>query len=97
MTHVILPGAQEEFESAVDYLNNQRAGLGNEFRNEVVATLREVIKHPEHGSAYFDGTRYRPVGRFRYIVVYTIRDGQVLIVAIMHEARRPGYWKTRLK
>jgi plasmid stabilization system protein ParE len=32
---------------------------------------------------------------FPYGVVYTIEPDFVLIVAVMHCSREPGYWKTR--
>lgn len=97
ITHEILPEAQAEFNEAVDYLEQQVTGLGNEFRQEVVTALRKILDDPKTGSWYEDEMLYRPVQRFRYVVVYAMRREHVVVVAIMHEARRPGYWKHRLK
>jgi toxin ParE1/3/4 len=33
---------------------------------------------------------------FPYAVLYTIEPTFILIVAVMHCAREPGYWKTRI-
>ena len=33
---------------------------------------------------------------FPYGVLYTIEDDYVLIVAVMHLSREPGYWKKRI-
>ena len=97
MQHVILTEAQDELDRAITYLNDQSDRLGDEFRQEVLATLKQVIAAPESGSILDDETKYRPVNRFRYVVVYAVRDDSIIVVAIMHEARRPGYWKKRLK
>ncbi len=36
--------------------------------------------------------------RFPFGIYYTIEnDNSILIIAIMHMSRRPGYWKTRTK
>jgi toxin ParE1/3/4 len=33
--------------------------------------------------------------RFPYQIVYRISGDSVWIVAVMHQSRRPGYWKKR--
>lgn len=33
---------------------------------------------------------------FPYAVLYSIEDDFILIVAVMHCSREPGYWKTRV-
>jgi hypothetical protein len=42
-------------------------------------------------------TRRVLVHVFPYAVLYSIEDGFVYIVAVMHCSREPGYWKTRQK
>jgi hypothetical protein len=37
------------------------------------------------------------VERFHYDVIYLAREEIVLIVAIAHHKRKPGYWRRRLK
>jgi hypothetical protein len=34
--------------------------------------------------------------RYPFSIIYRIEVERVLIVAVAHERRRPGYWKTRL-
>ncbi|MFO0453014.1 MAG: hypothetical protein ACK52I_30875 [Pseudomonadota bacterium] len=34
---------------------------------------------------------------FPYSVVYVERDGALLVVAVAHGARRPGYWRQRTR
>ena len=34
---------------------------------------------------------------FPYAILYTIEQDFLLIVAVMHCSREPGYWKLRLK
>jgi mRNA-degrading endonuclease RelE of RelBE toxin-antitoxin system len=33
---------------------------------------------------------------FKYNVIYVIDDTEVVIVAVAHYRRRPGYWHSRL-
>ena len=39
--------------------------------------------------------RRRRMRRFPYMVVYRIEGGVVLVVAVAHERRTPGYWTER--
>jgi hypothetical protein len=34
---------------------------------------------------------------FPYAILYSVEDDYVLIIAVMHLSREPGYWKDRLK
>jgi len=36
------------------------------------------------------------LARFPYSVYYLSRDDEVLILAVAHGSRRPGYWRHRL-
>lgn len=35
--------------------------------------------------------------RFPYSIMYVVRERRVVIVAVMHQHREPGYWKERLE
>ena len=34
---------------------------------------------------------------FPYAILYTIEDNFILIVAVMHFSREPGYWRERIR
>jgi hypothetical protein len=34
--------------------------------------------------------------RFEYALVYALLEHELLIVAVHHQHRRPGYWRRRL-
>ncbi len=34
---------------------------------------------------------------FPYFIAYVIRENTVIVVAILHGARKPGFWHNRLK
>ena len=40
--------------------------------------------------------RARTVGRFPYRVYYRARRDEILVVAVGHRHRRPGYWRSRV-
>ena len=89
--------ASVEFSEAVRWYEARRAGLGGKFFDEVVAILALIEANPEIGMTISadDKTRRALVGRFPYGVVYRVKPTEIVIVAIAHLRRRPGYWKNR--
>jgi toxin ParE1/3/4 len=42
------------------------------------------------------GTRKFVLQRFPFNIFYLIRETEIVIVAVAHQKRRPGYWSSRL-
>ena len=85
-----------EYGEAVDFYEERAAGLGREFYDEVERVLRLVGANAALGSPFEDEYRRAYCRRFPFAVVYTERDDHVLVLAVMHQRRRPGYWKSRV-
>jgi len=90
------PESAEEFNLAVLYYNNERPGLGFELAAEVRNTLNRIIKFPDSWPFISPNIRKSIVNRFPFAVLYHRGDNQILIIAIMHMRRKPGYWKQRV-
>jgi plasmid stabilization system protein ParE len=43
-----------------------------------------------------NGMRKRLVHRFPYALLYRVEPAEVVIVAVMHQRRRPDYWLGRI-
>ena len=91
-----LPAAQEEFLDASIRYETQVLGLGIEFILDTEHAVARIAAFPKHGSQFFAGTRRVVLARFPYSIVYEILTEGLLIVAIAHHRRRPGYWRHRL-
>jgi plasmid stabilization system protein ParE len=91
-----LPAAEEEFLHAVAWYEAKRPGLGAEFLAEVERAARRIVSFPQHGSPYLAGTRRIVLRRFPYSVVYSPDPEDLLVVAVAHQRRKPGYWKGRI-
>lgn len=96
------PRAAEELDQAADWYERQRGGLGPELVVEVRAAVRTLVEHPRAGSPV-DGVdpalevRRVRVRRFPYQVVYVMHDEDVVVIAVAHDRRRPGYWAARVE
>ena len=89
--------ASEEFAEAVRWYEARRPGLGADLHDAINATIEAIERQPEIGAAdYADRISRRvSVSRFPHHVVYRLKDDEIVILAIAHMKRRPGYWKHR--
>ncbi|MCD5406941.1 MAG: type II toxin-antitoxin system RelE/ParE family toxin [Desulfotomaculum sp.] len=92
-----LNSAENEFIDAVAYYNLQSERLGFEFAAEVKRTIDRIIKYPNAWTRLSKRTRRCRTNKFPYEIIYQIRTGTMLIVAVMHFRRDPETWESRLK
>ena len=90
--------AATELAAAVAWYEEQQPGLGADFLDGIGRTIEQVRHYPRIGpSASADErTRRLRVARFPYDVVYRVTPDEIVIVAVAHLKRRPGYWKNRV-
>jgi len=91
-----LPAAREEFIAAANHYDSEAPGLGDEFITEVERAVARIATFPEHGSPYLERTRRVVLQRFPFNIVYLVESETVLVVALAHHSRRPGYWRDRV-
>jgi toxin ParE1/3/4 len=90
------PFARREFDRAIEWYNEQKAGLGGRFARRVLNGVREIERNPLTGSPSDHGTRALSLRTFPYRLVFKEVGATVWIVAIAHHARHPEYWLYRL-
>ena len=93
------PGAESEVDHAIAWYNLRRDGLGFEFWAELRGTFVSILMNPEAGPLWRppEPFRKRVLSRFPFIVFYTIRPEVLVVEAVAHGSRRPGYWLSRTK
>lgn len=90
----IISAARAEMRAAVRWYESRRRGLGFEFVTIVDEDLKRIAALPEAAPLWRSNRPYRmwTVRRFPYAIFYEIRDEIVMVLAIAHQRRRPGYW-----
>jgi len=88
--------ADEEYAQAAAYYAGISPELGQRFYDHIERLILDIRREPGR-YRWFD----RPLRRhfsnvFPYAVLYVDQPDRVLIIAIMHMKRRPGYWRARL-
>ena len=83
---------QSDLRFAFDWYEEQRAGLGGEFRAAVQATFRTIELHPEIFSSVYDDVRRAVLTRFPFAVFYLVEPKRVVVLRVLHTARNPALW-----
>ncbi|MCK5228799.1 MAG: type II toxin-antitoxin system RelE/ParE family toxin [Desulfobulbaceae bacterium] len=97
MNYIFHPEAEAEFLNAVDYYEACEIDLGYDFSIEVYSTIENILSFPKAWPILEDDIRRCQTRRFPYGIVYAQEGDEIVILAVMHLRRDPGYWKGRLK
>jgi len=97
---VARPQAEDDILEAAEWYDTQRAGLGDEFIEEVLTVfgalevnpLLHCRRHPTKN------IRWRYPKRFPYRVIYEVIEEKqlVIIAAVVHAARHDRIWQRRV-
>ncbi len=89
--------AEEELTEAVEWYEARLAGLGIELVAVVDGALEEIATTPLAHPLWKPERRYRKkvLRQFPYVIFFRCEDDAVVVLAIAHARRRPGYWVGR--
>jgi plasmid stabilization system protein ParE len=89
------PGAEEDADGAHKWYTERSLIAARAFLTELTASVEKVAEAPERWPAYLSGTRRYLFPNFPFSLVYRVRVEAVIVVAVAHHRRRPGYWRER--
>lgn len=93
---VVRPEAEADIEAAYLWYEEQRPGLGEIFLAELRHTLDRVVDNPRLYQEVYPEARRALPRRFPYGIFYLIAGDEVVVLAVTHQARHPGVWRSRL-
>jgi toxin ParE1/3/4 len=91
------PEALDEFYDASLFYRSRRIGLDERFENCIQDAIDSIVLSPRGWPYCEEPARCRVVDDvFPYSIIYVDLEQYVLIYAVMHHSREPGYWMHRL-
>jgi toxin ParE1/3/4 len=90
------PEALREYHEATLYYAERDPALALQFVEAVEDAIRRIVEAPSAWRALDDDVRRCLTHVFPYGILYTTEPEFILIVAVMHGSREPGYWKRRV-
>lgn len=96
MIVVILEEAEQELVSAALWYESRESGLGKRFRAEIAHVLERIASDPLLWREREGGYRRVNCPVFPFYIPYFIRGEKIIVAAIAHGHRMPGYWASRM-
>jgi plasmid stabilization system protein ParE len=91
----LLPAAEEEIAEAFRWYFERSPFAADAFRSEVVGAIDSLAEDPLMWPADSEAVRYYILRRFPYTIHYEVAATEVIVLAVAHQRRRPGYWQGR--
>ena len=88
--------AEEEMTEASVFYDAASRGLGEDFLDDIQQAIDRVCEYPQIGEVVASGLRRLLLHRFPFSIIYSEETDLILVIAIAHHARRPGYWQSRV-
>ena len=96
MSEIIFhPAVALEVKASYHWYQDQLQGLGDDFLTELESAYEAIAELPETWPRLQRDFRRFLLGKFPYSVIYRLKDRAVFVVAVMHNSRKPDYWKVR--
>ena len=92
-----IAAARLEFLAEVIYYSEAQGGLGVRFTAAVEEAAARALAFPLSGSPFRSNTRRVLVKDFPFSLIYRPEPEGVVIFAVAHHARRPYYWRSRVR
>ena len=89
------PAAEAEARAAWLRYRAYDLAVARRFETALDRAIDRVADSPNRWPSYLHGTRRLVLRRFPFSIVYRVDTERVLIIAIAHQRRRPGYWARR--
>ena len=88
---------EQEIDEAVAWFDGQVEGKGTEFLDDLDRVIRRVKAYPFASTEIEPDIRRCLFTRFPYSLVYGIEEQTIVVIAVAHYRRIPGYWVDRVE
>lgn len=94
---IFTPLAKADIQAAYRWYEQQRPGLGSQFRTSLEATVSSIRRAPGRYRVAVDEFRRALVRRFPFEVFYEYDDEKVVVHFVFHTSRDSVIWRKRLR
>jgi len=88
---ILSPDAQADVSAIERWYRAKDPSLAFAFRTELRSTLRVVTQYPHAFLKVRGRTRRALMKQFPYVVYFRVANGEVSVLAVLHERRRQSY------
>lgn len=89
-------GARLDFDQSFDWYANRSANAPIGFSLAVDEAITSILTDPQRFPRTLADCRYCALHRYPFRIVFQDLPDRLLIIAVAHAKRRPGYWRDRI-
>jgi plasmid stabilization system protein ParE len=90
------PEARAELREARKWYYERSPLSATAFAHAVDNGVSRIVGAPTQYPLAEHGTRKLVLQRFPFNIFYLLGESEIVIVAVAHQKRRPGYWSSRM-
>lgn len=98
MTSDFHPAAAAELRAAIRWYEEQESELGARFEAAVYDALAQIGASPRAWRPWPENpaVRIHSLWRFPFHIPYVFEGSLIIVLAVAHAKREPGYWRARM-
>ena len=90
------PEARAEIRAARKWYDERSPLTATAFAHAVDNAISRIVEAPDQCPFRYGRTRQFVLQRFPFNLFYFVIDSEIVVVAVAHQKRRPGYWAARV-
>jgi plasmid stabilization system protein ParE len=90
------PQAEQEYLAALAWYRERSPIAATNFEIAFEQAVKRVEEAPQRWPVYFADFRKYTLRQYPFSMVYQDLPSQIVIFAVAHGRRRPGYWRDRV-
>lgn len=90
------PDVSVDVKGAYEWYEERSLGLGDRFISQLEHSHEAISHFPQMWSPFEHGFHRYVLAHFPFSVIYKETHDTIFVLAVMHNSRKPGYWKDRL-
>jgi toxin ParE1/3/4 len=91
----VRPEAQTDIKETARWYEDRESGLGLRFLREIRTSLEHISDNPSMFPIIEEDVRRALIHKFPYSIYFINDPDAIAIIAVLHQHRRPGAWKSR--
>ena len=96
MNRILHPLAVVELNEASHWYESIDSDISESFVLEFEKQADKILENPYLYNIRDHGCRRINLQHFPYYLPYSIENDEIVILAVAHQSRKPGYWKNRI-
>lgn len=89
-------GAADDIRNATAWYRERNPEIAADFIEEIKRAVETIVEAPQRWPVGVNNTRRFLLWRFPFAVIYSEQESVIVVWALAHGSRRPGYWSSRV-